>query len=39
VDEERLILVVEDGDLTRAFLLDNLAADGSSVGAARRVRH
>jgi DNA-binding response OmpR family regulator len=28
VDEQRLILVVEDDELTRSFLLDNLAADG-----------
>jgi DNA-binding response OmpR family regulator len=34
VDEQRLILVVEDDDLTRAFLLDNLVADGfRAVGA------
>jgi CheY-like chemotaxis protein len=31
VEEQRLILVVEDDDLTRAFLLDNLAADGFRV--------
>jgi CheY-like chemotaxis protein len=29
MDEQRLILVVEDDDATRAFLLENLAADGS----------
>jgi DNA-binding response OmpR family regulator len=34
VDEQRLILVVEDDDLTRAFLLDNLAADGFRVAGA-----
>jgi DNA-binding response OmpR family regulator len=34
VDERRLILVVEDDDLTRAFLLDNLAADGFRVAGA-----
>src|SRR5918999_705124 len=34
VDEPRLILVVEDDDLTRAFLLDNLAADGFRVAGA-----
>jgi hypothetical protein len=28
VDEQRLILVVEDDEATRGFLLDNLAADG-----------
>jgi DNA-binding response OmpR family regulator len=32
--EPRLILVVEDDDLTRAFLLDNLAADGFRVAGA-----
>ena len=31
MDEQRLILVVEDDDATRAFLLDNLAADGFQV--------
>jgi DNA-binding response OmpR family regulator len=31
--QQRLILVVEDHDLTRAFLLDNLAADGFRVAA------
>jgi DNA-binding response OmpR family regulator len=34
VDEQRLILVVEDDDLTRALLLDNLAADGFRVAGA-----
>jgi DNA-binding response OmpR family regulator len=34
VEEQRLILVVEDDDLTRAFLLDNLAADGFRVAGA-----
>jgi DNA-binding response OmpR family regulator len=34
VDEARLILVVEDDNLTRAFLLDNLAADGFRVAGA-----
>ena len=34
VDEQRLILVVEDDDATRAFLLDNLAADGFKVAGA-----
>jgi DNA-binding response OmpR family regulator len=34
VDEPRLILVVEDDNLTRAFLLDNLAADGFRVAGA-----
>ena len=34
MDEWRLILVVEDDDLTRAFLLDNLAADGFRVAGA-----
>ena len=28
MDEQRLILVVEDDDATRAFLVENLAADG-----------
>jgi hypothetical protein len=28
VDEQRLILVVEDDEATRAFLAENLAADG-----------
>jgi DNA-binding response OmpR family regulator len=31
VDSQCLILVVEDDELTRAFLLDNLAADGFRV--------
>jgi len=34
VDVQRLILVVEDDDATRAFLLDNLAADGFRVAGA-----
>jgi DNA-binding response OmpR family regulator len=34
VDEQRLILVVEDDELTRSFLLDNLAADGYRVAGA-----
>jgi DNA-binding response OmpR family regulator len=34
VDSQRLILVVEDDDATRAFLLDNLAADGFRVAGA-----
>src|SRR5918992_2152374 len=34
MDEQRLILVVEDDDATRAFLLDNLAADGFRVAGA-----
>jgi DNA-binding response OmpR family regulator len=34
VDEQRLILVVEDDEATRAFLADNLAADGFRVVAA-----
>jgi len=33
MDEQRLILVVEDDDATRAFLLENLAADGFRAGA------
>jgi DNA-binding response OmpR family regulator len=34
MDEQRLILVVEDDEATRGFLLDNLAADGfRAVGA------
>jgi DNA-binding response OmpR family regulator len=32
--EPRSVLVVEDDDLTRAFLLDNLAADGFKVAGA-----
>jgi DNA-binding response OmpR family regulator len=31
VEQQRLILVVEDDDATRAFLLDNLTADGFRV--------
>jgi DNA-binding response OmpR family regulator len=34
VDEQRLILVVEDDEATRTFLLDNLAADGFRVAGA-----
>src|SRR5919197_1306139 len=34
VNQERLILVVEDDDATRSFLLDNLAADGFRVAGA-----
>jgi DNA-binding response OmpR family regulator len=34
VDEQRLILVVEDDEATRAFLADNLAADGFRVAGA-----
>ena len=34
VDEQRLILVVEDDEATRAFLLENLAADGFRVAGA-----
>jgi DNA-binding response OmpR family regulator len=37
VDEQRLILVVEDDEATRAFLLDNLAADGFRVAGASGV--
>jgi DNA-binding response OmpR family regulator len=37
VDELRLILVVEDDELTRSFLLDNLAADGFRVAGASGV--
>jgi CheY-like chemotaxis protein len=37
VDQQRLILVVEDDDATRAFLLDNLAADGFRVAGASGV--
>src|ERR671917_1712910 len=34
MDEQRLILVVEDDDATRSFLVENLAADGyRAVGA------
>jgi DNA-binding response OmpR family regulator len=34
MDEQRLILVVEDDEATRAFLLENLAADGFRVASA-----
>ena len=34
VNDERLILVVEDDDATRSFLLDNLEADGFRVAGA-----
>jgi DNA-binding response OmpR family regulator len=34
VDEQRLILVVEDDEATRSFLMDNLAADGFRVASA-----
>jgi DNA-binding response OmpR family regulator len=34
VDDQRLILVVEDDEATRKFLLDNLAADGFRVAGA-----
>jgi DNA-binding response OmpR family regulator len=34
VDEQPLILVVEDDEATRSFLLDNLAADGFRVAGA-----
>jgi CheY-like chemotaxis protein len=34
MDEQRLILVVEDDEATRAFLLENLAADGFRVAGA-----
>src|SRR5215216_2448388 len=37
VNDQRLILVVEDDDATRAFLLDNLAADGFRVAGASGV--
>jgi DNA-binding response OmpR family regulator len=37
VDQQRLILVVEDDELTRSFLLDNLAADGFRVAGASGV--
>jgi DNA-binding response OmpR family regulator len=37
VDEQRLILVVEDDELTRSFLLDNRAADGFRVAGAAGV--
>jgi DNA-binding response OmpR family regulator len=32
--EPRTVLVVEDDELTRSFLLDNLAADGFRVAGA-----
>ena len=38
VNHERLILVVEDDDATRSFLLDNLAADGFRVAGASSPR-
>jgi DNA-binding response OmpR family regulator len=34
VNDDRLVLVVEDDQATRAFLLDNLAADGFRVAGA-----
>jgi CheY-like chemotaxis protein len=34
VDEQRLILVVEDDETTRAFLAENLVADGFRVAGA-----
>jgi DNA-binding response OmpR family regulator len=34
VEGQRLILVVEDDEPTRSFLLDNLAADGFRVAGA-----
>src|SRR5215217_6327535 len=34
MDEQRLILVVEDDEATRAFLLDNLKGDGFRVAGA-----
>src|ERR687894_2822371 len=34
MDEQRLILVVEDDDATRSFLVENLAADGFRVASA-----
>jgi two-component system, OmpR family, response regulator len=34
VDEQGLILVIEDDEATRAFLADNLAADGFRVASA-----
>jgi DNA-binding response OmpR family regulator len=34
MDEERLVLVVEDDEVTRRFLLENLAADGFRVAGA-----
>jgi DNA-binding response OmpR family regulator len=34
VEQQRLVLVVEDDEATRRFLLDNLAADGFRVAAA-----
>jgi DNA-binding response OmpR family regulator len=37
VDAQRLALVVEDDEATRAFLLDNLAADGFRVAGAAGV--
>jgi DNA-binding response OmpR family regulator len=37
VTDERLVLVVEDDDATRAFLLDNLVADGFRAAGATSV--
>jgi DNA-binding response OmpR family regulator len=37
VEQQRLIMVVEDDDATRGFLLDNLAADGFRVAGASGV--
>jgi DNA-binding response OmpR family regulator len=34
VDEQRLIVVVEDDEATRAFLAENLVADGFRVAGA-----
>ena len=34
MEEQRQILVVEDDEATRAFLLENLAADGFRVAGA-----
>ena len=34
MDEQRLILIVEDDEATRAFLAENIAADGFRVASA-----
>src|SRR5215211_5351227 len=34
VEQQRLVLLVEDDEATRAFLADNLAADGFRIAAA-----
>ena len=38
MDEQRLILIVEDDEATRAFLAENIAADGFRVASATSSR-